>query len=96
LAPQQIAAGLYLLSRPLGWLGLDRRALAVRLALTLEQMEKLPERKLSWRANWLEALQSPSTQVEEPGEMALHIPRVSALDIGVLIAALALLICTSG
>jgi len=86
LTPPQIAAGIYLLSAPLAWLGLDRRALAVRLALTLELVEKMPK-----PANWLDKLKLPPTLLEKPAEMHLSIPRVAAWDIGVLVSALALL-----
>ncbi len=34
--------GLYALAKPLTWLGLDRRALAVRLGLTLDYVERAP------------------------------------------------------
>jgi energy-coupling factor transporter transmembrane protein EcfT len=86
LSPQQLAAGIYLLSKPLGWLGLDRRALAVRLALTLEQMEQAP-----MQGNWLERLKSPPGHSDESAEMHLTVPHVSVADLGVMLAALALL-----
>lgn len=86
LTPQQIAAGIYLLSAPLAWLGLNRRALAVRLALTLELVENMPK-----PSNWLDRLKLPPPLVERTDEMHLSIPRVAAWDIGVLVSALALL-----
>lgn len=91
LTPPQIAAGIYLLSTPMAWLGLDRRALAVRLALTLELVEKMPK-----PANWLDSLKSPPHLPNGPGEMRLGIPHVEAWDIGILVSALALLGVAAG
>lgn len=86
LSLPQIAAGIYLLSAPLAWMGLDRRALAVRLALTLELVEKTPK-----AANWLDNLKSPPTFLGNPTEIHLSIPRVAAWDVGILMSALVLL-----
>ena len=50
----QLIYGLYVLARPLAWLGFDRRAFAVRLGLTLDYVEHAPK-----PARWLDALRAP-------------------------------------
>lgn len=47
LSHGRIVAGLYTLLTPLGWLGLQRRAMAVRLMLTLEYVAE--KRHSGWR-----------------------------------------------
>lgn len=86
LRPAQLAAGIYQLSAPLTWLGLDRRALAVRLVLTLDQIENTPK-----AGHWLPLLKSSQTVSAEPGELCLRVSPVRALDVGVLTLVLALL-----
>jgi energy-coupling factor transporter transmembrane protein EcfT len=81
-SPQQLAGGLYLLAKPLDWFGFDRRALAVRLALTLEHMEGQPKKR-----NWLEELKSPVEAAAGPEEIRLAIPSAGPHDAGVLMAA---------
>lgn len=48
LSHGRIVAGLYTLLAPLGWLGIQRRAMAVRLMLTLEYVAE--KRHPGWRA----------------------------------------------
>jgi len=85
-SPQQLAGGIFLLSRPLEVLGFDRRALAVRLALTIELLEVLPQNK-----NWLEALKSSGNEFSGPEEMRFDIPPLGLADAGLLAAACILL-----
>lgn len=84
--PRQLAGGLYLLSKPLAWLGLDRRALAVRLALTLEHVETRPQKR-----NWLKELESPTQPVPGPDEIRLSIPSAGPRDAGLLLTACCML-----
>lgn len=85
-APQQLAGGIYLLAKPFAWLGLDRRALAVRLALTLEHLEHAPKRR-----NWMDELKSLPAMPGEPGEMRLSVVEAAPRDTLMLLAAVALL-----
>lgn len=86
-SPQQLAGGIYLLAYPLSWFGLDRRALAVRLALTLERLQQAPvERK------WLDTLKSPTLDDHGgPEEIRLTLVRAGLRDALVLAAAAGLL-----
>jgi len=84
--PVQLAGGLYLLAKPFAALGLDRRALAVRLALTLEQIER-PERN----RNWLAELKAPAAKSAGSEEMRMVVTQAGWKDLLVLIAAIALL-----
>lgn len=86
LSPRQLAGGIYLLSKPLGWLGLDRRALAVRLALTLEHLEQPGSGR-----NWMDELKSPLNKVPGPDEMRLSIAQTSLTDTLILSASVGLL-----
>ena len=86
MKPPQMAAGVYLLARPFAWLGLDCRALAVRLALTLEQMENMPR-----ITRWPGTLALPARQGEGTGEMCLHVPHVAKQDIALLSGAVLVL-----
>jgi len=85
-APQQLAGGIYLLAKPFAWLGLDRRALAVRLALTLEHLEHTAKRR-----NWMDELKCPPAVPDGAGEMRLPIAEAAPRDTLVLFAAVALL-----
>lgn len=89
LNPARIAAGVYLLAKPFARLGLDRRALAVRLALALEleleQAENMPK-----AGRWLDRLKFPQADASESTEIRLAVPQISRLDIGILLAALML------
>lgn len=68
-----IFAGLHAFMRPLGWFGLSRDRMALRLALTLEMMEKLLETRLSVRHLIFE-LQQP---VEQHAAREVLLPVVS-------------------
>lgn len=85
-SPQQLAGGVYLLAKPLGRLGLDRRALAVRLALTLEYLEQ-PARG----RNWMDELRAPLIQASGPDEIRLSFARSGLLDALILSMSVALL-----
>lgn len=85
LNPARIAAGVYLLAKPFTWLGLDRRAMAVRLALALEQAETMPR-----AGSWLDGLKFPQANASEASEIRLAVPQISRLDIGILLTALVL------
>ncbi len=84
-SPAQLAGGLYLLAKPLDAIGLDRRAFAVRLALTLEQIERAPEGR-----KWLEELKLP-IDTAGPEEISLPVAQVGFKDILMLSAALLVL-----
>jgi hypothetical protein len=86
-SPRQLAGGIYLLAKPFARLGLDRRALAVRLALTLENLEK----PLEGRA-WLDRLGSPFDAAAGPDEIRLSVVQLGLRDALVLFAAIMLLI----
>ncbi len=84
--PQQLAGGIYLLAKPFAWLGLDTRAVAVRLALTLEQVEKFPKgRKL------LDQLKFPVDLGSGTEEIRLVLPSAGIRDFMIMLAALAML-----
>lgn len=85
-SPRQLAGGIYLLATPLGRLGLDCRALAVRLALTLELMERPAKDR-----NWLDELKSSSAPAAGPDEMRLSIAQAGSRDMLILAVAAALL-----
>lgn len=84
--PPQLAGGLYLLAKPFVRLGLDRRALAVRLALTLEQLERPAKGR-----KWLEELKAPIPDVAGPEEIRLRIADTGIKDALMLFAAVVLL-----
>ena len=65
--------GLYVLLRPVAWLGFDRRAFAVRLGLTLEYIERpAPARSLQ---QWLARLKQPEHPEIEPTVYRLQTER---------------------
>lgn len=84
--PQELAGGIYILARPFESFGVDARALAVRLALTLEQVERLPK-----LGNWLALLKPQTLQAKGADELLLVIPAAGMKDNFVLIAAIAML-----
>lgn len=84
--PTQLAGGLYLLAKPFVVLGLDRRALAVRLALTLEQLEHPVKGR-----KWLDELQAPVRMSEGPEEMRMSVAEAGVRDALMLLLAVALL-----
>ena len=79
--------GLYVLARPLSWLGFDRRAFAVRLGLTLDYVEHAPK-----PANWLDALRVPLPDDAGPATYTLHTERWQGCDSAVILAGLILLL----
>ena len=85
-SPPQLAGGLYLLAKPFSMLGLDRRALAVRLALTLEQLER-PARG----RKWLDELKAPIEAAAGPQEIRLSIVQIGIKDMSMLVMAVVLL-----
>ena len=84
--PAQLAGGLYLLTKPFSGLGLDRRALAVRLALTLDHLERPAGKR-----RWLEELKMPFEAAAGPEEIRLSIAQAGLKDMLVLGLAVALL-----
>ena len=78
--------GLYGLSRPLAWLGLDRRAFVVRLGLTLDYVESAPA-----SMRWLDALRAPLPDEAVPTAYPLVTERWHARDSAVILAGLLLL-----
>lgn len=73
--------GLYVLARPLAWIGLDRRAFAVRLGLTLDYVEHAPK-----PVRWLDALHAPLPDDAEPDSYTLHAERWQTRDSAVILA----------
>lgn len=78
--------GLYVLARPLTWLGFDRRALAVRLGLTLEYVEHAPK-----TTRWLDMLRMPLSDNGAPAIYNLEAERWRTRDGAVILAGLLLL-----
>ncbi|MGA9165169.1 MAG: hypothetical protein WBZ31_12000 [Thiobacillus sp.] len=89
--PPRLIYGLYVLARPLTWLGLDRRAFAVRLGLTLDYVEHAPK-----PARWLDALRAPLPDVTTPATYTLHAERWQSCDAAVILAGLLLLFIVLG
>jgi len=65
-ARARLIYGLYCLARPLALLGLDRRALAVRLGLTLAYVEQTPQ-----STSWLQRLRQPEPLTDHPTVFSL-------------------------
>ncbi len=76
--------GLYVLAKPLAWLGLDRRAFAVRLGLTLEYAEAAKDR--AWRAS----LDLSCPDDGHPSFVSLPVLNWQTRDSAVILAALLL------
>lgn len=85
-ARPRLIYGLYVLTPPLAWLGLDRRAFVVRLGLTLDYAEQAP-RSLRWR----EALSAPIEDDGQPATFRLQTERWQTRDSAVILAAVLLL-----
>ncbi len=85
-SPAELAAGLYILARPLAWVGFDRRAFAVRLSLALEQVDGL-SKKTDWRREL-----SATAEVSGPALIRLNIPPVQPRDLSVLAFSCAILV----
>lgn len=81
-SPQQLAGGIYILAKPLAMLGLEPRALAVRLALTLEQVERQP-----YGGKWIEQLHVQVDHIADPKEIIVTLPSAGMKDCLVLFVA---------
>ncbi|MEW6119466.1 MAG: CbiQ family ECF transporter T component [Pseudomonadota bacterium] len=81
----RLVYGLYMLARPLAWLGFDRRAFAVRLGLTLDAVEHAPR-----PARWLDALREPISDDTTPTRISMQAERWQTRDSAVILAALLL------
>jgi hypothetical protein len=79
--------GLFVLAKPLTWIGFDRRAFAVRLGLTLEYVEQAPK-----PVRWLEALHAQLPDDAGPASYTLPAERWQIRDSVVILAGL-LLVC---
>ena len=75
--------GLYVLARPLTWLGFDRRGFAVRLGLTLDYVEHAPK-----PVRWLDALRAPLPDDATPATYTLQAERWQSRDSAVILAGL--------
>ena len=84
--PQKMAGGIYLLTKPFARLGLDCRALAVRLALTLEYMEQPPNGR-----KWLDELKAPLDVPAGPDEIRFSIAQAGLRDMLAFIFSIGLL-----
>jgi len=79
--------GLYVLARPLTWIGFDRRAFAVRLGLTLDYVEHAPK-----PVRWLDVLRTPLTDDVAPATYPLEAERWHSSDSAGILAGLLLLL----
>lgn len=77
----RLVYGLYALAKPLGGIGFDRRAFAVRLGLTLDYVEHAPR-----PARWLDALRAPQADDPTPAIYALACERWQTRDSAVILA----------
>ncbi|MBT9567885.1 MAG: hypothetical protein IV085_06255 [Thiobacillus sp.] len=75
--------GLYFLAVPLGWLGLDRRAFAVRLGLTLDYVEQAPQ-----PVRWLDALRAPEADNSGPAFYVFQREQWQGRDTAVILVGL--------
>lgn len=90
LSQSQLIAGLYILSRPLSYLGFSRDRLAVRLALTLRYAERaMQETDSNWRDS-IEYLLAPVPVA--PGFIELDVDQFTLRDWLLLAAATAALL----
>jgi energy-coupling factor transporter transmembrane protein EcfT len=87
-ARPRLIYGLYVLARPLAWLGFDRRAFAVRLGLTLDYVDR--DAQTPKRAHWLDALAALPDEAE-PARFVLEAERWQTRDSAVILAAVLLL-----
>ncbi|MHB1215076.1 MAG: hypothetical protein ACYCY9_08835 [Thiobacillus sp.] len=85
-ARPRLIYGLYVLARPLTWLGFDRRAFAVRLGLTLDYVEHA-----SKPVRWMDALRVPLSDEATPVTYTLETERWQSRDSAVILAGLLLL-----
>lgn len=82
---RQLIYGLYVLARPLRWLGFDRRALAVRLGLVLDYVEAARP------ATWREMFDAAGQDTGQPDRLVLPVQSWQIRDSLVILAALLLL-----
>jgi len=80
-ARPRLIYGLYVLAKPLTWLGFDRRAFAVRLGLTLDYVEHAPK-----PVRWLDALRAPLPSDATPVTYRLPAERWQSRDSAVILA----------
>lgn len=72
LSQRQLLAGLYALAGPLGWAGLPRQRLAVRLALTLQYAETaIADGATRWQAR-IEGVLDPQEAVQQDVELCIQ------------------------
>lgn len=81
--------GLYILAQPFAMLGLDRRAFAVRLGLTLEYVERQASPKDFSLSQWLAKLKQPELQNKDSDIYRLQTERWKWHDSLVVLGALA-------
>jgi len=81
--------GLYVLARPFAVFGLDRRAFAVRLGLTLEYIEQQDPHARASLSQWLASLQQPLAPDNGPGVYRLQTQRWKWYDSLAMLGALA-------
>ena len=74
-----LMAGIFLLLRPLRWLGLSPQRFSARLWLTLHYVEQMPQRNKSWSWDQLDAL-SMAPDAAPPQSLYLPMVRFSVLD----------------
>lgn len=86
-ARPRLIYGLYALTKPLTWLGFDRRALTVRLGLTLDYVEQAPK-----PARWLDALRTPLSDEAAPASYSLPTERWQKRDSVAILAGLVLMV----
>ena len=79
----RLVYGLYVLARPLTWVGFDRRAFAVRLGLTLGYVEHARK-----PLRWLEMLHAPLPDDTTPATYTLHAERWQSCDSAVILGGL--------
>ncbi len=87
LSRARLLYGLYVLAWPLTWLGLDRRAFAVRLGLALDYAEHAPP-----AARWLDGLRTPLPDDGVPAVYSLQTERWQTCDAAVILAGLFVLL----
>jgi hypothetical protein len=82
---RQLIYGLYVLARPLCWLGLDRRVFAVRLGLVLDYAEAARPR------SWREMFDAAGQDTGQPDRLVLPVQNWQIRDSLVILATLLLL-----
>jgi lysylphosphatidylglycerol synthetase-like protein (DUF2156 family) len=82
-ARDRLIYALYVLARPLSWVGFNRRAFAVRLGLTLDYVEHTPP-----PVRWLDALRAPLPDDATPTMYTLRSEHWQGCDGAVILAGL--------